>query len=119
MNRSAQTIPPKKLVDAYINAGGTPTAPVRDKLWEKFDYKTAEVMTDGARVLARIWEGAWNEGNGNNIPNSDLGPIDPDILRGHYEDENFVESLDLDQIGAVLRLQPDAGLPAGSVCHVG
>lgn len=103
MSRSAQTIPPKKLVDAYIKAGDAKTAAVRDKLWEKFGGKTAEVMADGARVLARIWEGAWAEGNGDNIPDSDLGPIDPDILRGHYENEKFVESLDLDHIGAVLR----------------
>jgi hypothetical protein len=103
MGRSAQTIPPKKLVDAYIKAGGEPTAAVRDKLWEKFGGRTAEVMADGARVLARIWEGAWAEGHGGDIAGPALGTIDPGILKGLYEDEKFVESLDLDHIGAVLR----------------
>ncbi len=68
-----------------------------------FGGKTAGVMSDGARVLARIWEGVRAEGNGDDIPDSELGPTDPDILRGHYEDEKFVESLDLDHMGAVLR----------------
>jgi len=103
MSRSATTLPPKKIVNAYINAGDEPTAAVRDALWDKFHTQTAQVMADGARVLARIWQGAWTEGKGNNIPQSELGAITPKALQKLYEKRTFVESLDLDQIGDVLK----------------
>lgn len=103
MSRSARHIPPQDIVDAYIEAGGTPTAAVRDELWKRFGAKTVEVMTDGARVLARIWEGAWAAGKGGKILASELGPVKPSTLMKHYRNTKFVESLDLDHIGAVLR----------------
>jgi hypothetical protein len=103
MSRSAKNIPPRELVDAYIEAGGTPTAAVRDALWEQFGDQTVTVMTDGAQVLARIWEGAWAEGGGDAILLSNLGVIDPALLMGLYRNLEFVESLDLDQIGPILR----------------
>ena len=103
MDRSARTIPPTKLVDAFIEAGGKTTVAVQDALWEDFGKKTVKVMTDGARVLAHIWQAAWREGSGNNIPASKLGVIGEDTLQDLYTDLEFVPSLDLDHIGAVLR----------------
>jgi len=44
----------------------------------------------------------WAEDNGNNIDDSEPGPRDPGVLKKLYEDETFVESLDLDHIGDVL-----------------
>lgn len=98
MHRSAKRIPPRKLVDAFLDAGGKTTVAVQDALWEDFGPKTIDTMTDGARVLARIWEGAWKKGNGNAIPTNELGMIDPDLLKTHYENLKFVESVDLDHI---------------------
>jgi len=98
MDRSANTIPPKKIVAAFVKAGGKDIAAVRDDLWKKFGPGTIAVMTDGARVLARIWEGAWTEGHGNQIPEGQLGPIDPEVLNGHSRDPKFVKSFDLDEI---------------------
>jgi hypothetical protein len=103
MRRSAKRIPPTDLVDAYVDAGGKSTVAVQDALWEQFGNETIEVMTDGAQVLARIWEGAWTAGNGDAIPNAKLAEIDEDQLMNHYIDENFVRSLDLDHIEAALR----------------
>jgi hypothetical protein len=42
---------------------------------------------DGARrrTLAMIWDAAWKAGGGD----TDHGRLDPNILRGHYEDLNF------------------------------
>ncbi len=54
MDRSAITIPPKKIVAAFVKAGGKDIAAVRDDLWKKFGAGTIAVMRDGARVLARI-----------------------------------------------------------------
>ena len=98
MNRSAQTIPPKDLVDAYIAAGGTSKVAVQDALWDQFSDQTIQVMTDGARVLANIWQGAWTEGGGNNIPTNQLGPADPDVLNGFARDWLFIRSHDIDHI---------------------
>ncbi len=106
MDRSAITIPPKKIVAAFVKAGGKDIAAVRDDLWKKFGAGTIAVMTDGARVLARIWEGAWAEGHGNQIPEDQLGPIEPDILNGHSRDPKFVESFDLDEIKSHLNGHP-------------
>jgi hypothetical protein len=33
-------------------------------LWEKFGDKTVEVMTEGSKLLALLWESAWKEGGG-------------------------------------------------------
>jgi hypothetical protein len=102
MERTANRIHPTDLVDAFVNAGGQTTVAVQDALWEQFGDDTIQVMTDGARVLAKIWEGAWKKGNGAAIPNEQLVKIDDDRLMELYVDERFVESLDLDHIGPVL-----------------
>ena len=41
MDRSAKTLPPADLVNAYIRAGGTNHAAERDALWENFHDETA------------------------------------------------------------------------------
>src|SRR5262249_19734442 len=58
-DRSATAIPPTKLVDAYVDAGGKETVAVQKALFKKFGPDTIKVMADGARVLAKIWQGAW------------------------------------------------------------
>jgi hypothetical protein len=103
MERSAERIPPRDLVDAYIEAGGKNVVAVQDALWTQFGDPTIETMADGARVLAKIWEGAWKEGQGSQISAAKLKPIPPNTLIGYCEDTKFVESLNLDEIGPVLR----------------
>ena len=102
MDRSAQRVPPTDLVDAFVAAGGKTTVAVQDTLWAAFGAETIQLMTDGARVLARIWEGAWTEGSGDNIPANELGPIDGNVLMAHYRDLTFVQSVDLDHIEPLL-----------------
>jgi hypothetical protein len=103
MGRTAERLPPTDIVDAYIAAGGKAVVAVQDALWEQFGEKTKETMADGAAVLASIWLGAWKAGNGSKIPKSKLGAIEPTLLKKYYEDTKFVESLNLDDIGKVLR----------------
>lgn len=103
MDRSAKRVPPVKLVDAYIEAGEKSTVAVQDALWDQFGESTIGVMADGARTLANVWAGAWGEGNGDAIAKSKLGMIPVSKLIKSYTDEKFVESLDLDHIGAVLK----------------
>lgn len=65
--------------------------------------KTAMTMADGAAVLASIWLGAWKQGKGSKIPKDQRGRIDPMPLKKHYENRKFVQLLNLDEIGAVLK----------------
>ncbi|MDQ6623312.1 MAG: S1/P1 Nuclease [Verrucomicrobiota bacterium] len=102
MDRSAKLIPPRQLVDVYLVAGGKPNVAEQDALWSAFGDKTAQVMLDGARTLARIWAGAWKAGEGNKIALSKLSAIEKPRLIALYTDQKFVESLDLDHIAAAL-----------------
>ena len=102
MKRSAIRVPPKKLVNKFVQLGSKTTVAVQDKLWAKFGTDTIDLMTDGARVLARIWAGAWREGNGAAIPANQLGVVDPDVLNDLCRDLAFVESVDLNHIEPLL-----------------
>ncbi|MFN3648879.1 MAG: S1/P1 Nuclease [Armatimonadota bacterium] len=103
MDRSAQRIPPTELVDKYIDAGGGASAKVLKALWDAFGDATIQAMADGARVLAQIWAGAWNAGQGDKITTGQLVGRDWGKLQTLYEDPDFVPSLDLDHIGTVLQ----------------
>jgi hypothetical protein len=102
MDRSAKKLPPEKLVNAFIDAGGTDHAAERDALWANFSNETAAVMADGARVLGMLWKSAWNAGGGPAMSASKIVAIAPGKLKELYEDKNFVPSLVLDDIAAVL-----------------
>jgi len=84
------------------------------RLWEAFSSETGKIMALGARTLAMIWDSAWAVGQGN----TDHGHIEPDALRSHYEDANFVRSVTVDEIEAEIAHPspvgtPAAGAPAG------
>jgi hypothetical protein len=102
MGRSAKTLPPRTLINTFINAGGTNHVAVLDAMWAELDHKTALLMADGARVLARIWEGAWAAAGGEGLPNNALGLLNRDRVQQRYLDDGFVPSLELKDIGSVL-----------------
>ena len=102
MDRSATTLPPTDLVNAYIRAGGTNHAAERDALWERFHDETATLMADGARVLGMLWKSTWIAGNGPSIAANKIVAIEPSTLRELYENPAFVPSLTLDEIEPVL-----------------
>ena len=108
MSRAQEAIPPEALVDAYIEAGGGKSKRVADALWDAFGEQTIDVMADGAQVLAMLWDSAWTAGGG--MPGA-AKEIPEDDLKTLYEDPNFVPSLDLDHIGAVLVTSKAADKP--------
>lgn len=103
MSRSARRIPPRKVVDTFVDAGGTKTVAVYDALWNELGKDTIAVMWDGAQVLASIWEGAWKAGGGSAIKATDLKPRSLARLKAIYENSKFVPSVDLDEIASLLR----------------
>jgi hypothetical protein len=109
MDRTAGRIDPETLVRAYARtqAGLTTMHPtsgkaVTDKLWEEFGEATALNMADGVLTLAMVWQAAWSEGDGDAIGLTQLKAVDTAKLQALYEDDTFVESLDLNHIAAVL-----------------
>ena len=103
MAEAQKLIPPDKLCDKYIELGsGTSKATIHG-LWQAFGKETAKTMYNSAALLALVWEAAWNAGSGENAAIDKLGPIPEAILQKLYQDENFLPSLDLEHIAAVLR----------------
>lgn len=104
MDRCAKQIDPKALVESYIAAGGKKTVAVQDALWEDWGDATLAVMSDGARVLAGIWQSAWEQGGGGTtLPQLANVTVTESSLMALYRDPAFIPSLDLDQIGAILK----------------
>jgi hypothetical protein len=103
MDRTANTIDPTALINAFVSAGGKDLAAVKDALWKKFGDKTIQVIADGARALAAIWQSAWDTTDGGNVAPSKLTHIRRDNLSDRYNDATFVPSLDLDHIKPVLK----------------
>jgi hypothetical protein len=103
MDRTAKTLPPAKLIDTYLNLGGGSSRATIDGLWEAFGPQTAKIMADGIRVLEHLWVDAWRNGGGATVAAAKLGAVDPKDIVKRYRSADFVPSLDLDHIGAVLR----------------
>ena len=105
MDRTANRLPPGKIVEAYIKTGGGKSKKVSQALWEEFGEQTGAAMADSARVLAMLWECAWKAGTGTaKIDPGKLKAIDKQTLFEIYaHDPDFIRSLDLDNIGSALK----------------
>ena len=103
MRRTRQRLEPMKIVEAY-------GALVKDKktrtastvLWTKFKDKTIANVADGCRTLAMLWESAWVNGGGDDIPDSKLKAISKKTLQKIYEDQDFLPSRALGQVDQFL-----------------
>jgi hypothetical protein len=99
MQKTFDTISPKDIVDAFVAAGGGP-AHVADALWEQFGSDTIQVMIQGCRYLALLWDSAWKLGGDAKV--TELDAVEEAGLSKLYQDRKFVPSRTLDQIGPVL-----------------
>lgn len=94
MRDVAADLPPRTIIDAY-EASFAPGSPSHNQaLWEALKVPTGKVMARGVQTLAMIWDAAWAAGGGTGNP----GRIDPAVLRGHYEDPDFIRSVTVDGI---------------------
>jgi len=98
MRTAFETISVDAIIETYV----------RDKkaMWGQFGQDTVELLAEGSRSLAMIWESAWKQGNSQIAA---LGPIATDALIALYEDPEWAKSMTLDEIGPTLR-----GGPAGA-----
>lgn len=105
MRRSRALIKPIDLVNTY---GGLVSKGEEWKatgvLWKKFGSKSLEVIADGYRTLAMLWDSAWKEGGGDQtIKQSELVKRSEGEIRKIYEArEKFVPSVPLDKIDPYL-----------------
>jgi hypothetical protein len=103
MDRAAKAVDPTALVNTYAATPGGSSKAVTGVLWAQFGDATIGILADGAVTLAMLWESAWTQGKGDTrIPAKSLAPVAEASLQALYVDTQFVPSLDLDAIGAVL-----------------
>lgn len=62
------------------------------KAWEVLGDATITNLVDGCFKMAVLWESAWKEGGGDNIPEDKLIEIDQDSLMELYKNYYFVQS---------------------------
>jgi hypothetical protein len=101
--RSRATLTPRDLVTAYgqmVDAGNRDEAP--DLLWAQFGPKTIDVLVDGCRTLAMLWESAWVEGNGAAVATNRLVRQKRIRIKGIYEDQEFLPSMALGKVAPFL-----------------
>jgi hypothetical protein len=102
MRNAQKKLPPKKIIDAYIDAGGKKNNTTYKALYDACGKLTAELWLMGASTLAALWESAWNEGNGSKLPKSGIREYQPDELMELYQDPGFLKSYYLADIKEAL-----------------
>ena len=100
MRETIQHIPPEDICNAY-NEEHAPAARV-NRLWHDFGEATMDRLAEGVKCLAEIWESAWQEGGGPNIPANLLHAIRTDRLASIYRTNSFVISKALGEMGPLL-----------------
>ncbi|HZQ44647.1 MAG TPA: hypothetical protein VFA99_15445 [Acidobacteriaceae bacterium] len=102
MRQTQLALPPDKIIEAYIKAGGKPNLKTFMALFSTCGNETAKLWLMGASRLATLWESAWHEGGGNEIPKAKLVSCKTKDLQALYEDADFLPSRYLSQIGLEL-----------------
>jgi hypothetical protein len=96
-------IPPRKIVQLYINSDAKPKQMAED-MWQEFGGGTIECMQDGVHLLAVLWQSAWVLGGGDQtIPASALKALTPKKAMKVCQDEGFLPSVPVGKIGTILR----------------
>lgn len=96
MRRTVRRLPPQKVIDSFnANAGRN-----RSKgMWAELGKDTAKCIYDGALTLARIWQGAWDEGRqGQAAPAAPAAAVPHATLEQLYRNNNFLKSYKLQAI---------------------
>jgi hypothetical protein len=103
MDKVAGIVSPASILESFENAGASKSQATLNALWSDLGDQTAQVMLEGARALAMLWESAWTHGHGGAIPAEKLKKLKPSEVRKRYIKDSFMPSLTLEQIDAVLK----------------
>lgn len=102
MKRTRARAHPMEVVETFATAlqNGENVA---DALWDRFAGVTRDAIADGCRVLAMLWDSAWQAGNGAAIADNRIRAQAESRLMTLYSDQTFVPSLTLDDYPTVLQ----------------
>jgi hypothetical protein len=101
MRRTFDLVDPKLVCDAYAQVRDQKPKQRAAALWARYRKPIEQVMADGARTLAWLWESAWEEGKGDKKM-KDLGLVDEKALSKLYQDRNFLRSCNIKGIAKEL-----------------
>jgi hypothetical protein len=108
MRDVAKILPPRTIIDSYEASFAPGSPPHTQALWQDLGTETGKVMALGVRTLAMLWDAAWKAGKGK----ADHGRIDPDVLRAHYEDIDFIRSVTVNGIEKEISAPPETPSPS-------
>ena len=94
-------IAPMDIVEAFKAEEGQQPKAIANALWDAFGDRTIDVIADGSDCLARLWQAAWKQGDGDRT----IGSVDQvarDVLSAIYEPKTFLQSETLSSIAPVL-----------------
>lgn len=95
MQETFDRIDPMEVVNVWAESSGHGKF---QKMWEKLGERTAACMASGCKMLASIWQSAWEEGGGDAIPDAQIKELDPATLKAIYTPSSFLKSLTLAQM---------------------
>jgi len=102
MQDTFDTIKPMSIVQAFAPIASETKSDIADALWKQFGDDTIKVMSTGTKLLAFLWQEAWRVGNGEKNIGNHAAAINQDNLVKLYEDQAFMTSYTLDQVGQIL-----------------
>jgi hypothetical protein len=104
MQSTFDEIHPRDIVNAYDEAlrNHEAKAAILSMLWNTFGERTVLVMADGCKLLAHLWESAWENGHGDSQLHDIKAPSQDD-LTALYNRRNFLTSYRLPEIDAHLK----------------
>jgi len=92
MRKTLETLPPMTIIECFDNYSGQGKY---QKAWDELGDATVKNLADGCYKMALLWESAWKEGGGENIPENKLKEIDKDVLMDLYKNYYFVQSFNI------------------------
>jgi hypothetical protein len=99
MRKSQQELPPNKIIETYIKAGGKKNNTTYAALFKACGDETAQLWLNGAAVLASLWDSAWSEATEVHIADIDIREYTEKEMQALYQSADFLPSYYLDEIG--------------------
>lgn len=99
MNEVATILPPQRIIEAYEETGASRSSKtaVLEAFWNEVGRDTAKSMALGIRLLAALWDSAWNKNSG-----LSTSALDRAAVKALYLSDDFARSYTIDEIGTVV-----------------
>jgi len=104
MQKTFDTLPPMDIITEFGKISGRGKY---DLAWKVLGARTIKVIASGSNAMAVLWQSAWIEGGGPDIPPGKYAAITTDDLQALYEDFHFVQSFNITDAGFPDALEND------------